>query len=94
MMLVSQGALIVYAAILNQKLATSLQKKSQKRKKRPKHLDEVKYYLWTTLRETLRGQMFNFSNLSVIYHCTGERRFELDLNFVCRNVRNVRDGKR
>jgi len=34
------GALIVYAAILNQKLATSLQKKSQKRKKRPKHLDE------------------------------------------------------
>ena len=58
MMLVSQGALIVYAAILNQKLATSLQKKSQKRKKRPKHLDEVKYYLWTTLRETLTGQIF------------------------------------
>ena len=38
---VSPGALIVYAAILNQKLASSLQKKSHKRKKRPKLLDEV-----------------------------------------------------
>ena len=38
---VSPGALIVYAAILNQKLATSIQKKQGKRKKRPKQLDEV-----------------------------------------------------
>lgn len=37
----SPGALIVYAAILNQKLTTSLQKKQGKRKKRPKQLDEV-----------------------------------------------------
>ena len=43
MVSLSQGALIVYAAILNQKLATSLQKKTQKRKKRPKHFDEVKF---------------------------------------------------
>ena len=37
----SPGALIVYAAILNQKLATSIQKKQGKRKKRAKQLDEV-----------------------------------------------------
>jgi len=34
------GALIVYAAILNQKLTTSIQKKQGKRKKRAKQLDE------------------------------------------------------
>ena len=39
--LLSPGALIVYAAILNQKLTTSIQKKQGKRKKRPKQCDEV-----------------------------------------------------